>query len=92
MTGILAGARHLGSLVEFRVQDDGPGIAPALHDRISEMFQTLEARDTLEGSGMGLAIVKKSVEGEPSGSNSNPAQRGTAFVFNRNMDRQVSAA
>jgi signal transduction histidine kinase len=43
----------------FSVSDDGPGIPPGYHRKIFEMFQTLKPRDTTEGSGMGLAIVKK---------------------------------
>ena len=46
----------------FSVSDDGPGIAPAFHQRIFQMFQTLKPRDQIEGSGMGLALVKKTVE------------------------------
>jgi signal transduction histidine kinase len=49
-------------MIEFCVCDDGPGIAPEYHVRIFELFQTLLPRDQLEGSGMGLAIVKKTVE------------------------------
>jgi len=60
---VLVTARDLGDIIEFRVEDDGPGIASAFHERIFRMFQTLKSRDELEGSGMGLAIVKKSVEG-----------------------------
>jgi signal transduction histidine kinase len=48
--------------VEFAVKDNGPGIAPAFHERIFEMFQTLKPRDQMEGSGVGLAVVKRSVE------------------------------
>ena len=48
-----------GENFEFRISDDGPGIAPAFHDKIFEMFQTLRPRDEVEGSGMGLALVKK---------------------------------
>jgi signal transduction histidine kinase len=33
-----------------------------MHERAVEMFQTLQSRDTVEGSGMGLALVKKVVE------------------------------
>lgn len=44
------------------VNDDGPGIAPEFHARIFEMFQTLQPRDQVEGSGIGLSIVKKIVE------------------------------
>ena len=48
--------------VEFCVRDNGPGIEPEYHDRIFEVFQTLRPRDEVEGSGMGLAIVQKTVE------------------------------
>ena len=44
------------------VRDDGPGIAPEHHDQIFVMFRTLRPRDKVEGSGMGLSIVKKTVE------------------------------
>jgi signal transduction histidine kinase len=49
------------SMVEFAVADDGPGIDPAFHDRIFQMFQTLRPRDQVEGSGIGLAVVEKIV-------------------------------
>ncbi len=55
-------ARPGDGVVEFHVCDDGPGIAPEYHERIFELFQTLQPRDQLEASGMGLAIVKKTVE------------------------------
>jgi signal transduction histidine kinase len=42
--------------------DDGPGIDSQFHQRIFIMFQTLKPRDEVEGSGMGLALVKKIVE------------------------------
>lgn len=48
--------------VRFEVTDDGPGVAPEFHARIFELFQTLRPRDEVEGSGMGLAIVKRVVE------------------------------
>ncbi len=51
------GARYL-----FSVRDDGPGIPPEFHQRVFNMFQTLKPRDEMEGSGMGLAFVKKVVE------------------------------
>ena len=47
---------------QFRIQDDGPGIAPNLHKKALEMFQTLQPRDKVEGSGMGLAMVKRIIE------------------------------
>ena len=54
--------QDLGEFFEFSVSDDGPGIAPEFHERIFQIFQTLRPRDQVEGSGMGLAIVKKIVE------------------------------
>jgi len=47
---------------EFSVSDEGPGIAPEFHDRIWGMFQTLQPRDRVEGTGIGLSVVKKLVE------------------------------
>jgi len=48
--------------LEFAVCDDGPGIAPEHRERVFAMFQTLRPRDEVEGSGMGLAIIKKTIE------------------------------
>ena len=48
--------------IEFTVKDDGPGIAPQYHQKVFTIFQTLKARDELESTGIGLAIVKKTVE------------------------------
>jgi signal transduction histidine kinase len=45
----------------FSVKDDGPGIAPQYHEKIFDMFQTLKPRDEKEGSGMGLAFIKKTL-------------------------------
>ncbi len=49
---------------EFSVKDDGPGIEPAFQQKIFELFQTLQPRDVLETSGVGLSIAIKIVESE----------------------------
>jgi two-component system sensor kinase FixL len=59
---INVGWRDDGNLVEFAVSDNGQGIAPQYHERIFGIFQTLEARDKVEGAGIGLSVVKKIVE------------------------------
>ena len=57
-------ARPAGAFVEFQVRDNGPGIAPEYHERIWGIFQTLEARDKIEGTGIGLSLVRKLVDGQ----------------------------
>lgn len=59
---ITIGARPLPGRVEFSVRDNGPGIAPEHQERVFGMFQTLKPRDEVEGSGIGLALVRKAVE------------------------------
>ena len=52
-------SRDLDDFYEFRVQDDGPGIAPEYHQKIFLLFQTLRDRHTAESTGIGLSIVQK---------------------------------
>jgi signal transduction histidine kinase len=52
----------MGDFVEFIVGDDGPGIPPKFHEKIFQLFQTLQRRNEVKGTGMGLAIVKRLVE------------------------------
>jgi len=54
--------KRVGDRMDFLVRDDGPGIPPRFHEKIFELFQTLKRRDEIEGTGIGLAIVKKLVE------------------------------
>jgi signal transduction histidine kinase len=51
-----------GECYAFAVKDDGPGIPAQFHQEIFEMFRTLRPRDQVEGSGMGLAMVRKNVD------------------------------
>lgn len=51
-----------GGWFEFSVADNGPGIAPEFHERIFTIFQTLVPRDDVEGTGIGLSVVKRIVE------------------------------
>lgn len=51
-------------LYRFSIADNGPGIAPQYHERVFGIFQTLQSRDQVEGTGIGLSVVKKIVEGQ----------------------------
>ena len=59
---ITISAQNKNDFYEFAVSDDGQGIDPQYHERIFTIFQTLQARDTFESTGIGLSIVKKIVE------------------------------
>jgi PAS domain S-box-containing protein len=75
-------ASEAGAFWEFSVADDGPGIAPEYHERIWGLFQTLRTLDEQEGTGIGLSVVKKSVEsrGGRAWLESTPGQ-GATFRF-----------
>ncbi|MFO0576607.1 MAG: PAS domain S-box protein [Polyangia bacterium] len=52
-----------GDSWRFTIADDGRGIPAPYRERVFELFQTLEARDRVESTGIGLSIVRKVVEG-----------------------------
>ena len=43
------------------VKDNGPGFEEKYYNQVFHLFKTLKSRDQVEGSGMGLAIVKKHI-------------------------------
>jgi signal transduction histidine kinase len=54
--------RDVADGFEFTISDNGSGIAPEYHGRVWGIFQTLAARDKVEGTGIGLSVVQKIVE------------------------------
>jgi signal transduction histidine kinase len=67
----------------FRISDDGPGIDPHHHSSIFLPFRTVKTGGECTSTGMGLAAVKKTVEGAGGTIqvSSNPAAvRGTTFT------------
>lgn len=73
-----------GARVNISVRDDGAGIEPEYQEQIFGLFNKLESQDKVEGSGLGLALVRKLVMryGGEVIIESNPSiQRGTVFSF-----------
>ena len=59
---ISVSCRKSGNKWEFCVRDTGVGIDERHFERIFKIFQSLKARDEVESTGVGLALVKKIVE------------------------------
>ncbi|GAB3228458.1 hypothetical protein GCM10027346_13030 [Hymenobacter seoulensis] len=79
---ITVSCRDVDECYEFRVQDDGPGIAPQFHQKVFLMFQTLRDRNTAESTGIGLSIVKKILEEKKGTIHIDSAEgQGAAFIF-----------
>ena len=59
---IYISSKELDKEFEFSVSDNGPGIPIDSQHKVFRIFQTLQARDTYESTGIGLSIVKKIIE------------------------------
>lgn len=55
-------AKECSEYIKFSIEDNGPGIPQIYQEKIFMMFQTLKAQDNDQGSGIGLAIVKKIID------------------------------
>jgi two-component system sensor histidine kinase KdpD len=70
----ISAAAPSDDIVEIRVDDEGPGVAPAERERVFEKFYRSRATQAMaSGSGLGLAIVRGIIE----------AHRGQTMVTDR---------
>ena len=81
------------------ISDDGPGIPKSYQEQVFGLFKTLKSRDEVEGSGMGLSIIRKQIEfrGGSIAVESDPdIGRGATFTFDwplcANGAKQLRAA
>ncbi len=79
--------RDNNDFYEFTVADDGPGIASEYHDKVFQIFQTLQAKDSRESTGVGLTLVKKIVA-EQGGTISLESMEGQGASFRFTWPKQ----
>ncbi|MDX1901924.1 MAG: ATP-binding protein [Gammaproteobacteria bacterium] len=87
---IHVGYEKQNTFYKFYVSDDGPGIDPRYHEKIFEMFQTLDSRDTQESTGIGLTITKKIIE--QAGGNiwlKSDLGKGSTFYFTWKVSKPI---
>jgi signal transduction histidine kinase len=79
--------------VRYTVQDNGVGFNDQYKDKLFTMFQRLHGMDEFEGTGVGLAIVKRFVQkhGGEVGASGTPGG-GASFWFELPVDSQSAHA
>ena len=88
---IIFTAHPVGDIAEIIIADNGPGVDPQFHEKIFEVFQTLEPRDEVEGSGIGLALVKKIVESQGGDVRvESELGKGTQMIVRWKMNREFT--
>jgi PAS domain S-box-containing protein len=71
-----------GDFYEFAIADNGPGIAPEHQEQMFKIFQAVNPQNRSDSTGIGLAIVKKTIEAEGGAIwLESELGRGTTFYF-----------
>ena len=88
---VLITCEDKGEMWRVAVSDNGIGIPPEHAERIFGIFQRLHARNEFEGTGVGLAIVKKIVERHGGTIKAEPVGgEGTTMTFTWPKLREVA--
>ena len=67
---------------QFNIKDNGPGIAEEYHEKVFKVFQTIEARDVKESTGVGLSIVQKIIQEKGGAIHiESEENKGCSFIF-----------
>ncbi|WP_273022315.1 ATP-binding protein [Rheinheimera sp.] len=82
-----ASAQHSGKLL-LRLTDNGPGVAPALHDNLFEPFVTGRA----QGTGLGLAVVQAVAHSHHGSVRYVPTGQGACFEMLLPLSHSVQEA
>ena len=79
---IIISSTETSDFYEITFADNGPGIDPKYHEKIFEVFQTLDDKNKNESTGLGLSIVKKILEKHQGSIRvESDGKFGTAFVI-----------
>jgi light-regulated signal transduction histidine kinase (bacteriophytochrome) len=80
---VKVGCRLVPQGYQFSIADNGIGIAPKYHEQVFQMFKRLHSWAEYEGTGIGLTMCRKIVEGLGGRIwiESSPEARGTTFKF-----------
>ena len=79
-----------GEFIRYQVQDNGVGFNPDYTDKLFVLFQRLHGMDEFEGTGVGLAIVKRFIQ-KHGGEVSATASPGQGACFSFTLPRPADA-
>jgi signal transduction histidine kinase len=74
-------AKSHKTFYEFKVKDDGPGIAEKYHEKIFKMYYSLNTSASKDSTGLGLSIIKKITSEKGGKVWVESGGRGTSFIF-----------